>query len=384
MLNEMTRLEKYKKICRKYLYFKDTQHIDVIFGAIFANRLDTRPVWIYIVGPPSSSKTEIVRTLSKSDEIYSLSRLTPKALISGVKSKDKKKKVSLLERLDGKVLTIKDFTAMLSTRYNDLMEVIGQLRDAYDGSSAVAFGTGDVRFKSKFGLIACVTGAIDRHTKLVNDLGERFITYRLPLISRVEESKRCLKAMSVKSVKEKDEELSKAALYVLARNPKPATLSEYKRLKILNLAQVIASARCTIIRDQYTKEPEIPSIELAVRLTEQLSSLAIGIAMAREKRAVTEEELALTMQVGIHSLTAKRMMLIESLLAYWPEPVSLKNIVDKLKFSFSESIVRRWLDDMLLLGLVERTQAIGAKGKTHNRWQLKNGKLLKDVLFPKK
>ena len=377
----MTRLEKYKKTCRKYLYFKDTEHIDIIFGTVFANRLDARPVWVYIVGPPSSSKTEIIRTLSESSEIYSLSRLTPKALISGVKTKDKKK-MSLLSRLDGKVLTIKDFTAMLSMRYNDLMEVVGQLRDAYDGSSAVAFGTGDVRFKSKFGLIACVTGAIDKHTRLVADLGERFVTYRMPAISRWEESQRCLKAMSIKSVKKKEEELSKAALKVLERRPKPATLSEFKRLKILNLAQVVASARCTITRDQFTKEPELPSIELAIRLTEQLSNLAIGIAMAREKRRVTEDELKLTMQVGVHSLTAKRMMLIEALLTYWPDPASINEIVGKLSFGFSESIVRRWLEDMLLLGLVEKFPTMGNKGKTYFRWQLVNGRLLKDVLFP--
>jgi len=378
----MTRLEEYKKTCRKYLYFKDTQHIDIIFGTVFANRLDARPVWIYIVGPPSSSKTEIIRTLSDSPEIYSLSRLTPKDLISGVKTKDKKK-ISLLSRLDGKVLTIKDFTAMLSMRYNDLMEVIGQLRDAYDGSSAVAFGTGDVRFKSKFGLIACVTGAIDKHARLVTDLGERFVTYRMPPISRLEESKRCLKAMSIKSVKEKEKELSKAALKVLERKPKPATLSEFKRLRILNLAQVVASARSTITRDQFTKEPEIPSVELAIRLTEQLSNLAIGIAMAREKRRVTDEEMKLTMQVGVHSLTAKRMMLIESLLSYWPEPASVGEIIDKLSFSFSESVVRRWLEDMLLLKLVERVSTVGTKGKMYYRWQLTNGRLLKDVLFQK-
>lgn len=381
-----TRLERFKKVYKKYHYIKDSDFIDVVFGTVFANRLDESPVWLYIVGPPSCGKTAIVQTLKKSQEIFMCSRIRPTSLASGMdsrsktKNKKKKERRSLLTLLDGKVLVIKDFTVMLSMRYNDLMEVLGQLRNAYDGDSTTAFGSGQMSITSKFGVIACVTGAIDRHAKLVADLGERFITYRMPDISKYEESKRCMMAMSLESLSEKDQVLSKAALKVLEANPKPASISKRDRMKLYKICQVVSHARASVHRDHKTFEPEIPTPEAAVRLSEQLAGLARGVAMARERSRVTKEEVDLARTVAIHSITAKRLMLIKTLLSFWPDYVGLDKIIDGMRFKFSDMTVRRWMEEMLLLQLVERKTVLTAKGSTSHRWKLSDGKLLKDVL----
>ena len=374
----MTALNRFIKTFKKYYYVKDDEYIHIVFGVIFANRLDEKPVWLYLVGPPSSGKTEMVETCVKSSETYFVSWMKPAALISG-----KGKKESLLPKLDGKVLVITDFTAMLNMRYNDLMEVLGRLRVGYDGKVSAAFGTGGVSCESKFGLIACVTNAIDRHLGLVADLGERFLTYRLPHVSKFEESKMSMMAMSTEGISEKEENLSEAALQVLERSPSPATISEYDKLRIMKIAQVVAQARCMIVRDRVTREPELPSPELAMRISTQLANLAIGIAMVREKKKVTKEEIKLVQKVGLHSITAKRLMLINTLLYYWPDYVSLERIIEKITFKFSDVTVRRWLDEMLLLSLIDRRETLGANGKMYYRWQLKDGRLLKDVLFSK-
>lgn len=377
----MTRLDKFKKVCRKYLYIRDDTFIDVFFGVIFANRLDSPPVWLYLIGPPSIGKSVLAQAVSKSNEIYALSRLTPAALVSGFKVKGKSQ--SLLPKLNGKVLILKDFTEMLNMRYEKLLEVLGQLRGAHDGEAAMACGVGTIGYDSKFGLIACVTRAIDKHIQLVADLGERFISYRLPDISKVEEAKRCMKAMNTESLIEKKETLSGAALFVLEGKPKPATISEYDKLRILKICQIVALGRCSISRDNYTKEMEIPSPESAVRLSEQLSSLAIGIAMTREKKKVTKEELGLVRRVAVHSIPEKRLLVINSLLTYWPDYVIIQKIIDKIPYKFSEVYVRRWLDEMELLGLIDRKEVVGSKGRAQYRWQLRDGSVLKEVLFGK-
>jgi len=374
----MTQLDKFIKVCKKYLYIKDTEYIDVTFGVIFANRLDSEPVWLYLVGPPSSGKTDMANALYESSEIVAVDKINKTSLVSGY---GKKKEPSLLPKLANKILVIKDFTAMLNMRYNDLMEVLGLLRAAYDGRLEIAFGTGVVRCKGRFGVIACVTNAIDKHIGLLSDLGERFVTYRMPRISKFEEAKRCMKAMNNESLQEKEKEISEAALRVLEQQPNPASISEYDKLRILKVSQIAALARCSIHRDRRTQELEIPSPEAAIRLSEQLANLAVGIAMAREKKKVTKEEIGLVQRVAVYSMSEKRLSIMKSLLHYYPDYVTPDKLIEVMVFKFSEVVIRRWLDEMMLLNLVERKAVVTSSGKTQYRWQLKEGKLLKKVLY---
>jgi AAA+ superfamily predicted ATPase len=55
----------------------------VVFGTIMAHRLDGDPVWLFLIGPPGDGKTEVVRSMSADEAIYTLSSLKPAALISG-------------------------------------------------------------------------------------------------------------------------------------------------------------------------------------------------------------------------------------------------------------------------------------------------------------
>ncbi len=102
----MTRLQKFKNAAHKYLVMSDDDYIDVVFGAAVANKLDSAPVWLYLVGAPSSGKTEILRCLT-GDSIYQLDKLTRKTLVSGYEEPGRNKREnSLLPLLDGKVMII--------------------------------------------------------------------------------------------------------------------------------------------------------------------------------------------------------------------------------------------------------------------------------------
>jgi len=64
---------------------------------------------------------------------------------------NREKETSLLPKLDnGKILAIKDLTPLISEPGDTRAEVLGQFRDAYDGSSSKAYGTGELRaFESR-------------------------------------------------------------------------------------------------------------------------------------------------------------------------------------------------------------------------------------------
>lgn len=352
---EETRLASFKKVCKKYLVIKDDEYIDVIFGTIFANRIDSKPVWLYLVGPPGSGKTEIVQTLTGSSEIYAISQLTANTLISGKILEEGEKDPSLLKKLAGKTLIIKDFTALLSGRRETLMEIMGQLRDAYDGTSRKVFGTGkDDEYESKFGVIAAVTNVIDKNQGKLAALGERFITYRCPAISEKESRERCNMASKNTKVKKQEEELREAAESVLNnKSIKEAKLPDLLREKVIDIASFVARGRCPVFRDKYSKEAEMPVPEVPTRLTKQLGDLAVGIAMAREKSVVTNDEIKVIQKVALDCLTLKRISLLKCLLESYPEPIKTACVAEKLKQSVS--ISQRWLEDLLLLSIVVKT-----------------------------
>lgn len=370
----MTKLEKFKKICRDFLVVNDTSYFDVIFGCIFANRLDSQPVWLFIVGPPASGKSALLQPLSGHPEIYPLSKMTTNSLVSAWTSKDKKD-ASLLPLLDGKVLIMKDFTAMLSMRSQDLHEILGQLRDAYDGTVRNKYGIGDAKYyKSKFGCIAAVTVTIDKQRPMMTELGERFITYRLPPVTDCEIYRRGMKIIERKSYTEVEQKLKKAAHEVLDLETRPAVLGTQMGRMILNMAQFVAIARCEISRDRFTKEPEIPQPEVPTRLVKQLTDLAIGIAMAREKDEVTIEEVRLVQQVAIDSLTQKRIVLLKTIMHAYPDYTTVKKVAEIM--NFPEGTIRTHIEDLKLLGLVEMKIVYSPKMTEIHQYRIKKDKLL--------
>lgn len=376
----MTKLEQFKQVCHKYLIIHDDTYIDVIFGIIYGNRLDSKPICLYLVGPPSSGKTEVLQALSSSpNEIYPISKFKASAFISGKILGAREKDPSILAKLNNKVLVIKDFTAMLNMRYDALMEVIGLMRDSLDGSARQGFGTGnDKVYEIKYGCIAAVTNVIDRHRGILADLGERFLTYRMPDITKKEQTRRCQKASRNLRVSEKEKALKTAAAAVLTGNKQSrATLSDQHRHNLIKIAAFVATARCHVARDRKTREPEIPMPEVATRLSKQLCDLAIGVAMAREKRVVTKAEIRLVQKTAIDSLSLKRIHLIHAMLHTHPKWSKTAPLAAELKFSVS--IVSQWLEDLYLLGIVDKDSVKGTV-KDAFVWRLCEGTMLKQIL----
>lgn len=270
---------------------------------------------------------------------------------------------------------------MIHTKKDTLMEIVSQLRDAYDGSSRNIYGTGkDTIYRSKFGIVAAVTNVIDKHRGVLAELGERFLTYRCPDISEEESIKRCWKVSSKRSVTEQETELKQLSADILKQPTHKVVISESFRSKIIEIASYVARARCEITRDPYTKEPEIPTPEVATRLTRQLCDLAIGISIVRGNRYITKDVSRLIKKIALDSLTLKRLRLLRELYDVFPAGIRAKKLAEKTYFS--ESVVRRWLEDLLLLGLIQKK---AVKGQTvhlagyETIWNIKYKPLLKSI-----
>jgi hypothetical protein len=168
------------------LHLPDLGALYATLGAVAGNWMRGDPVWLLLVGPPSSGKTELVGALGKLPHVHWAALFTEAALLSGTASKERAKdaKGGLLREIGSfGILLAKDFTSTLAQNRDTRAQALAALREVYDGHWSRPVGTegGKVlHWSGKVGLVAGVTPAIDAHHAVLSELGDRFVFYRLP------------------------------------------------------------------------------------------------------------------------------------------------------------------------------------------------------------
>src|SRR6266540_1120167 len=71
------------------LHLPDLGAVHATLGAVAANRMRGDPVWMLLVGPPSSGKTELVCSLGDLPDVHFAAVFTEAALLSGTGKKDR-------------------------------------------------------------------------------------------------------------------------------------------------------------------------------------------------------------------------------------------------------------------------------------------------------
>lgn len=359
-------LQEAKEVFNKWLYLEDDSFLDVVFGAIVANRFDADPTWLMIIAPPGGTKSETIRAFFDSSETYDLSSLTSSSLISG--DREAEGDPSLLPKLDGKVVLIKDFTMILDLHKEERKEILGTLRDAYDGEAAKAFGTGEIkRYESQFGLITGVTPVIDQYSSVQSTLGERFLKIR-PQIGN--QKKQATKALENAQNKGKmREELKEAAHGVLAQDYD--SLPEYEEglaEKLISLAQFTAIGRSSVNRGHGGKEIlSDPAAEIPTRLVQQFGTLAKGIAIVKGHKEVGEPEYNLIKQVAKDTVAKRDEKVLKFLWDFKEEgKVTHTEIADRI--DYTTTTTRRICEDYSLLGAINGKDVHGSGSRA--TWEL--------------
>lgn len=136
-------------------------------------KLEGEPLWMYLVGAPSSGKSTICELLS-ADEHHTrpLSKFT--GLVSGSRQGQ-----HLIPFLQNKCVIIKDGTLLLESTPQQLANVYGELRDIFDGSLEAKYRNGvSASFSNiTFGMIIGITERV--YALSMAALGERFLHCRL-------------------------------------------------------------------------------------------------------------------------------------------------------------------------------------------------------------
>lgn len=330
------------------------------------------PLWIMFVGVPSSAKTEIARLLTYYPDTYYLDALTENAFVSGAKNNNGSEPLDLLPLLNGKCFVIKDFTTTLSQREETVKKILGDLTSIYDDSFGKHSGArGTVRYHAFFSILGCVTPqAINRHQRYMNQIGPRFLFFRVPSSEEVEVDEALTVIWSFSDSKAKFEEAQKkvsAYCYQLAQKAADIQLTkESKEVQdqLNSLAKFIARARGMVITRQaefYNSENEKVTfyeplevqVEEPFRALLQLRVLARALAVVSGKQEVGEEELELVKKVALSSMPADRALLL-SVIATEDKFWSAKEIADQLGISHKTAL--RQMDELVSLKVLYKTE----------------------------
>jgi hypothetical protein len=327
--------------------------IDIALAVLVANRMDADPLWLFLVAPPSSGKTEIIRSLSDVPDVFLLSALTPQTFASGFERKGVE--TSLLPKIAGKTVVMKDFTTVLTMHRDARGEILAQLREIYDGQFSKQWGNGKaLDWSGKVGLLAGVTGVIDREYALGAILGERFLMYRVKSAPARTLAHRAIEQGNGWEQDQRQELRRVVADYINTRLPVAPPTPEPIVGGIAALAEFTARARSPVFFDQRSKEIDlIPECEAPGRLAKQFILLARALAVVRQEPAVSLTTYATVMQVAQDTLPATRQVILQAVLATPGAPTTdIATATD-----YPTSSARRYLQELAAVKLVTRMPA---------------------------
>lgn len=354
-------------VFKKWLFLDNTDAIRVMLATHISQTLDGPPVWLFLVGPPGSAKTETLSTLEQIPAIYTTSSLTAPSLISGAVWKDNGDP-SLIPRLNGRTLVIKDFTSILAMRDAEKNEVFGILRDAYDGRCGKEFGNGVVRkYESRFTVLAAVTPSIYALSSQHTALGERFLKFatgdNLIHVSETEVINRAIDNIN-KETAMRAEMQDVVLQFIMRRIDLPAlkdhppTIPPTIKARIVNLARFGARMRGTVSRDQFRNEIIIsrPSAEVGSRLGIQLAKLAKSLAAVEGRPATNLDDYRILKKVVLDTIPQRTEDLIRFMVKACPTPMDYITAHDLAQMTrYPIMTVTRVLQDLTVLDVTTRT-----------------------------
>jgi len=198
---------KLREKLEHYLHLDDPWVQDVALATIVANVTGDEPLWMLLVNPPGTGKTELVQMFDQVGHCDWLAEVTENTFLSGLRHTESQdgnldKSNSLLHRWTDseirkgkppiRVMLIQDLTGLITQDRRKRDAVFGQLRQIYDGRLVKSTGMGiDLKWEGYLGLFGAVTPAFDEVSEINSILGNGlFFTDRSGGMLKLKQKKR--------------------------------------------------------------------------------------------------------------------------------------------------------------------------------------------------
>lgn len=333
------------------------------------------PLWLLIVGNPSSNKTTLVDLIAPDPDVYRLDTMTSNPFSSGQREKEKPK--DLLPLLDGKCFVIKEYATMFGRSDEMVKQLISDLVAIYDGEYAKHSPTrGTVRYKSCFSHVGCVTPmALNSRQGYMSAVGARFLFLRVKSLTEKERDDGMSEIFGDGEKMSKKEVAEVVCAYckwmknnIVQRGVPEITKEIVGRLK--TFARLTARARGIVITNSVTYdgddgkkrthyEVEDIQIEEPFRALKQLKKFAECLAIVNGKTVVGEDELLIVKRVVLSTMPVRRADIL--LVFDGGTMFTVKEAAEKL--DKNNKTVRRNLDELVSLGVLDCVKESGVAAK---------------------
>jgi hypothetical protein len=358
----------------RWLILKDPTPLYAVFGTVAANLLPGDPVWLGLIAPPSSAKTEILNSLSGLPYVVLASSLSPASFLSATSKKDQDKEATggLLAQIgEFGIIVLKDFTTVLSLRPEANTEVFAVLREVFDGRYTRHVGTDGGRtlaWNGKVGLVFACTETFDKHHSVISAMGDRYLLCRIaPVEGQFE---RALEHAG-EATERMRRELSEVVVRLFAtRRTEPRPLSLEETGRISDICSLVVRLRAPVDRHRYTTEIEgVHGAEGTGRLGLSLERLLAGLDTLGVDRDVA---LSVVETVAMDSTPPIRRRAYEYLKRIAPDAAETLDIAEKVKLP--KKTLSRYLEELEAQGLLrhipaEKRGEFGYEKSNADLWQ---------------
>jgi hypothetical protein len=343
-------------VFKRWLVLPDLTPVLAVLGATAANYLPGDPVWLGLIAPPSSAKTELLNSIAGLPDTVAAATMTPAGLLSGTpkKQRDKGAKGGLLQQI-GKfgILICKDFGSILSMHTETRAEVMAALREIYDGSWTRHIGSDGGRTLSwagKIGLLFAATSVIDSHYSVIGSLGDRFLFCRLATSNPHNQIASARKHGGAAVTQMRKELAESVARLFAGRSSLLHPMSEYEVEALTPTVALAVRLRGAVDRDRRTRELDaVLGAEGAARLwltLKQTFGGLVSLGIARETALATVRTIALD------SVPPQRLAAYRYVQKYSGQDVQTTDVAAEL--GLPTVTTRRVLEDLAAYRLIKR------------------------------
>lgn len=339
---------------------KESMILDVIVALGINGKMPhSDGLWILIIGPSSSGKSELVNTLNKVPFVFPISNLTENTFLSNMKLGEGKE-ASLLHRI-GKlgVITMKDYTSILSMNPKKRETIVGQMREIYDGRMDKLAGNGNnEHWDGKINWLGASTESVYMAEDETAGMGRRTINYIMPNQDRRETTLRS-QANNHDIIAKREMIQDAFADYIISHiNNLPMELPQLPdelANELVDIADFMTWARSPTTRNFKGELVLVPDPEMPMRAFSMLMTIARVLYYIHTVEGTLEEELDNIKKI-IHKLAfdsiPKQRTLVLTLLAKY-QRLTTKGTAQILRYP--TETVRAWLENINVLGICERT-----------------------------
>lgn len=348
----------------------DLDALNATLAAAAVERLDGDPLWLLVISGSGNAKTETVQALGGSGALLVSTITSEGALLSATSKKEVAKDATgglLREIGDSGVLVIKDVTSILSMGRDQRAQVLGALREVYDGAWTRSVGTDGARrlhWSGRIALVGAVTTAWDTAHAVIASMGDRFVLLRMDSTTgRQDAGRRAIGNTGSETTMRA--ELAEAVAGVLGTVDPAAGIdvTEDETDRLLAAADLVTLARTGVEYDSKGDVIDAHAPEMPTRFAKQLAQVVRGgVAIGMDR----EDAMRLAIRCARDSMPPLRLAIVDDL-AEHPDSstAQIRKRVNKPR-----TTVDRQLQALHILEVLDVEEEEGTfNGRPSTRWR---------------